>query len=93
MKQIVFTGDWTLENIVGGQRYAFQLLISLDKILSEKNKFEVTLLIPKNSKFNSKVFKNIHVIKRGKVENRIDKYIWRHITFPLFVKKKPYVGL
>lgn len=92
MKQIVFTGDWTLENIVGGQRYAFQLLISLDKILSDKNKFEVTLLIPKNSKFNSKVFKNIHVIKRGKVENRIDKYIWRHITFPLFVRKNHMLG-
>lgn len=93
MKKYVFAGDWVLEKIVGIQRYTYQLLLELDKMLSSGEvDFDVEILIPKNVEWASP-FNNIKVVRRGTITSKIDKNIWQQIVFPFYIKSNAAIGI
>ncbi len=93
MKKCVFAGDWVLEQAVGIQRYTFQILLELDKMLLDgRIDLEIELLIPKNSGWKNP-FKRITVVELGKISSKAEKYIWQQLIFPIYVTKKKAIGI
>lgn len=93
MRKYVFAGDWVLEQAVGVQRYTYQILLELDKmILSGAIEYDIEMLVPQNNKWVSP-FKKIKVIAKGKIYSKIDKYKWQQLTFPLYVIKNKAIGI
>jgi glycosyltransferase involved in cell wall biosynthesis len=93
MKKCVIAGDWILEKMVGIQRYTYQILLSIDKMI-ENNEYlgEIELLIPQNSDWKSP-FKNITIIKKGVISSKLQKHIWQQIIFPLYVRRQKAIGI
>lgn len=93
MKNCVVAGDWVLENVVGVQRYTFQILCEIDKLLeTDSTDIQFELLIPENANWNNP-FKKINVVKKGIINSKVKKHIWQQITFPLYVKKRKAMGI
>lgn len=93
MKKIVFAGDWVMEKVVGVQRYAYQILLALDRLLEQKNSvMQMELLIPQNSEWVCP-FKQIKVIKKGHIESKLDKHLWQQFVFPGYVTKAKAIGV
>lgn len=89
----IICGDWISENTVGVQRYAMQILLELDKKLIDDNlKRKIILVIPQNIEWENP-FKKIIIVRTGNIRNRVDKYIWQQINFPMFVRKKRAIGI
>ncbi len=81
-KRIIFNGRFLSQSITGVQRYAYELLKSIDDMLENTNtpiNFEV--LIPKNVVDPPK-FNNIEVRKVGKLTG----HLWEQIELPLYTK-------
>ena len=93
MKKCIFAGDWTMENMVGVQRYASRILFELDKMI-DRGEFKrtVELLIPKNSTWVSP-YKHIHVVRRGKITNKAEKHLWQQLVFPAYVRLNRAIGI
>lgn len=86
MKKYVFAGDWVLGKMVGVHRFAYQILIALDAMLDDiTTDIRVTLLVPKNSTLIY-TFKNIQIVKRGYIRNKVEKHFWQQIIFPAYVR-------
>lgn len=93
MKKCVIAGDWVLEQAVGIQRYALQILLELDKMLTDGSvDLEIELLVPHNSGWKSP-FKRIVAVERGKIDSKAEKYIWQQFTFPLYVTQNKAIGV
>lgn len=93
MKKCVFAGDWVLEKMVGVQRYAYQILLVLDRWIQEgKIDFEVELLVPGNVTW-SPDFNRIRVVKKGYIRNKNEKHLWQQVIFPIYVKTTRGIGI
>jgi glycosyltransferase involved in cell wall biosynthesis len=93
MLKYVFAGDWVLEQMVGVQRYTFQILLALDTIMEQGNwNGKVELMIPENAKWDIS-FKQIQVVKKGRIKSKLEKHIWQQIQFPLYVRLNRAVGI
>lgn len=93
MRNIVFAGDWVVEQAVGVQRYTYQILLELDKMLTEGVlDYNIELLVPCNANWQNP-FKNIRVINKGRVNSKTDKHIWQQLVFPFYVKRKKAIGV
>lgn len=93
MKKYMFTGDWILEQMVGIQRYTYQILLELDNYLDTQN-FDscIELIVPSNATWTPS-FNNISIKRIGKIKNGIQKHIWQQITFPMYVRKNRGIGV
>ena len=93
MKKCVFAGDWVLEKMVVVQRYAYQILLVLDRWIQEgKIDFEVELLVPGNVTW-SPDFNRIRVVKKGYIRNKKEKHLWQQVIFPIYVKTSRGIGI
>lgn len=93
MKKCVFAGDWVLEKMVGVQRYAYQILLVLDRWIQEgKIDFEVELLVPGNGTWSPN-FSRIRVVKKGYIRNKKEKHLWQQVIFPIYVKTTRGIGI
>lgn len=93
MKKCVFAGDWVLEKMVGVQRYAYQILLVLDRWIQEgKIDFEVELLVPGNGTWSPN-FSRIRVVKKGYIRNKKEKHLWQQLIFPIYVKTTRGIGI
>ena len=83
-----------MENMVGVQRYTYQILKEVDKLLKikkEKNNI-VILVAPENSTWYPD-FLNIKIVKKGKITGKTSKYLWQQLVFPLFVRINKGIGI
>lgn len=93
MKKCIFTGDWVLEQMVGVQRYAYQILLVLDRWIQEgKINLEVELVIPGNASWTPE-FSRIRVIKKGCIRNKKEKHLWQQVIFPIYVRTARGIGI
>ncbi len=93
MKKCVFAGHWVLEKMVGVQRYAYQILLVLDRWIQEgKIDFEVELLVPGNGTWSPN-FSRIRVVKKGYIRNKKEKHLWQQVIFPIYVKTTRGIGI
>lgn len=93
MKKCVFAGDWVLEKMVGVQRYTYQILLELDKLMDAgKVNLQVELLVPCNSEWMNP-FKKIEVVHKGKITSKVEKHLWQQIVFPYYVFKSKAIGI
>lgn len=72
----------------GVYRFAYNILISIDKLLLEHH-YDVILVIPECNNFIPK-FKNIKIIKLAK---NINQHIWEQILLPLTIKSNFLINL
>lgn len=88
MKTIAILGDTIVnDKHYGIQRFAFEILKELDKII-DKNK--VILVVKKNQNIDKVKFKNISIIKTGVFKNN---FLWRQVCFTRFVKKHKFLAM
>ena len=93
MKKCIFAGDWTMEKVVGVQRYAGRILLELDGMIGRgEYKGTVELLIPRNADWKSP-YKHIHVVRRGKIGNKAEKHLWQQLVFPAYVRLNRAIGI
>lgn len=93
MKKCIVAGDWVLENVVGVQRYTYQILHAIDELLTKSDSdLQFELIIPENAKWKNP-FKNVKVVNRGTIDSKAKKYIWQQIVFPQYVRKNNAVGI
>lgn len=83
--KIIINGRFLLHRITGVERYAREVLLELDKIISAG---ELELAIPPETQ-DIPEYKNIVITKVGKLKNRL----WEHISFPVYVWKKKALSL
>ena len=79
MSMIVINGRFLSQNVTGVQRFAYEIILELDKIV-EKN--QIKLIAPQNQVINLKL-KNIDIERKGKFRGQL----WEQIELPLFLKK------
>lgn len=85
MSKIIINGRFLTQRITGVQRYAREICLELDKIIKPS---EIIMAVPPETADIPK-YKNIKVIKVGKLHNRL----WEHISFPMYVMKNKAVSL
>lgn len=85
MKKIIINGRFLIHKTTGVERYAREIIAELDEIV-DKDKYE--LAVPRNID-RVPVYKNIKVVKVGKLKN----VLWEHISLPLYVKKMSGISL
>lgn len=87
MKKIVFLGDTILnEEPLGIQRYAYEIIKSLDKKIPE---IECEFLIPEDA-YCSIAFTYIRIVRYGKHRKG---FLWRQIDYPKYIKKNNAIGV
>lgn len=92
-RTVVFTGDYLLNRAVGVNRYCTELLGEFDDIMDRDHRLDVVLLIPRNTRLDDVPYNHVRVVRRGREANKIEKYVWRHLTFPLYVRGKGALGV
>lgn len=86
-------GDWTMEKVVGVQRYALQILNVIDNMLLNGEIHEnVELVVPQNSK-EIPNYERINIVKIGIISNKFQKHAWQQIVFPTYVKRSKGIGV
>lgn len=86
MKKIYINGRFLTQNITGVQRYAIEIVKTLDEYLSTnelRNKYEFEIICPKNVKQKL----NLNNIKIKQIGN-LKGHLWEQIELPLYVKDK-----
>lgn len=83
--KVIINGRFLIHRITGVERYAREILSELDKIVKPH---EFQLAIPPETE-NVPEYKNIDIIKIGKLHNQL----WEQISFPLYVKKQKGISL
>ncbi len=80
MAKVVINGRFLGMRITGVQRFAYEIIIELDKIVSPG---QLEIAIPPG--VNPTVYlKNIKIVRVGRLKNRL----WEHISFPLYAMKQ-----
>lgn len=82
---IIINGRFLIHRVTGVERYAREILTELDKMI-EPGELEIAIPPELN---DIPIYKNIKVIKIGKLHNRL----WEHISFPWYVHKKRETSL
>lgn len=72
-------GLFLSQRITGIQRYAYEIVLELDKIVGN---LDIVILVPHNAK-NIPCYKNIEVIRIGKLQG----IPWEQIEFPYYARK------
>lgn len=85
LPKVIINGRFLLQRITGVQRYAYELLLELDKIVQP---LEFELAVPPETK-NIPKYKNIRVVKIGHLHN----HLWEQFSFGVYVKKKKAISL
>lgn len=80
MKEIIVNGKFLTQRVTGVQRYAREILMELDKIISKN---QLVLAVPHDAKEIPK-YKNIKVVQVGKTKG----IIWEQLEFPFYVKQQ-----
>jgi len=86
MRKIYINGRFLTQNITGVQRYAIEIVKSLDLYLNNsnlKNEYKFEIVCPKNIK-QKLILKNIKIKKFGILKG----HLWEQIELPLYVKDK-----
>lgn len=79
-KKIIINGKFMSQTVTGVQRYAREILLELDKIVTKENNIEI--IVNADAK-NIPEYKNIVVKKIG----RFTGNLWEQISLPLYVIK------
>ena len=79
-KKIIINGKFMSQTVTGVQRYAREILLELDKIVTKEDDIEI--VINADAK-DIPVYKNIEVKKIGKFTGNL----WEQISLPLYVIK------
>ena len=83
INSISINGRFLEQNITGVQRYALEIIKSLDSLIKNESELPpVKLLIPQ-SVTNIPQLKNIEILKIGKHSG----ILWEQLDFPLYLKK------
>jgi glycosyltransferase involved in cell wall biosynthesis len=85
MRKIIVNGRFLIHRITGVERYAREILVELDRLVRPG---EVEMAVPPETE-EIPVYKNIKVVKVGKLNNRL----WEHISFPLYVGREKGISL
>lgn len=85
MQKIIVNGRFLIHRVTGVERYAREILLELDKLVSPG---DIEIAIPPEVD-NIPEYHNIGVIKIGKLANRL----WEHISFPAYVRKQKGISL
>ena len=86
MKIIYINGRFLTQNITGVQRYAIEIVKTLDVFLSNdalKNKYKFEIIAPRNIRQKVK-FNNINIREVGFLKG----HLWEQIELPLYTKGK-----
>lgn len=87
MYKYLINGDFLCRNLTGIERFAYEILKQLDKII---NKNEFSIYIPKNCQ-NIPKYENIEVIIAKKELKSF--WSWCQLNFGFYVKKKKVIGI
>lgn len=82
---IIINGRFLLHKTTGVERYAREILLELDKLISPD---ELEMAIPPETE-DVPEYENIKVVRIGKLHNQL----WEHISFPAYVKKRKGISL
>lgn len=85
MKKIIVNGKFLTQRVTGVQRYAREILMELDKIISSN---QIVLAVPHDVREIPK-YKNIKVVRVGKTKG----IMWEQLEFPFYVKKQHGISL
>lgn len=83
--KIIINGRFLVHRVTGVERYAREILSELDKIIEPEN---IEMAVPPEVE-DIPIYKNIKVVKVGKLYNRL----WEHISFPWYVYKNKGIAL
>lgn len=83
--KVIINGRFLVHRTTGVERYAREILLELDKMIKPH---ELQMAVPPETE-NIPKYKNIDVIKVGKLHNQL----WEHISFPMYVKKQKGISL
>jgi glycosyltransferase involved in cell wall biosynthesis len=82
---IIINGRFLIHKVTGVERYAREIILELDKIISPN---ELELAVPPDA-MDIPEYKNIKVVKVGKLKNRL----WEHVSFSRYVEKRGGISL
>ncbi len=85
MKKIVFNGQFLARRMTGQERFAYETIVELDKLVG-KDKIE--LVVPPNA-HNIPLLQNIKVVETG----RLKGIIWEQISLGIYTIKKKAISL
>lgn len=85
LKKIIVNGKFLTQRVTGVQRYAREILIELDKIISSN---QIVLAVPQDTKEIPK-YRNIKVVRVGKTKG----IMWEQLEFPFYVKQQHGISL
>ena len=83
--KVIINGRFLIHRVTGVERYAREILSELDKIIEPES---IEMAVPSEVE-DVPTYKNIKVIKVGKLHNRL----WEHLSFPWYVYKNKGVSL
>lgn len=83
--KVIVNGRFLIHRVTGVERYAREILSELDKIIEPES---VEMAVPPEVE-DIPTYKNIKVIKVGKLHNRL----WEHVSFPMYVAKQKGISL
>lgn len=83
--KVIINGRFLIHRVTGVERYAREILSELDKIIEPES---IEMAVPPEVE-GIPVYKNIKIVKTGKLHNRL----WEHISFPWYVHTQKGVSL
>ena len=83
--KVIINGRFLIHRVTGVERYAREIISELDKIIEPES---VEMAVPPEVE-DIPVYKNIKVVKVGRLHNRL----WEHISFPWYVHTQKGVSL
>lgn len=87
MQQVAILGDTLVGGeIFGVQRFAYEMLREIDALNPDMN---FGVVVPEYMDIKIK-FQNIKIIKYGHIKN---KFLWRQICFPYYLRKSKRIGV
>ena len=85
MKKIVFNGQFLARRMTGQERFAYETIVELDKLVGKE---KIELVIPPNA-HNIPRLQNIKVVETG----RLKGIIWEQISFGLYTLRNKALSL
>lgn len=85
MKKIVFNGQFLARRMTGQERFAYETIIELDRIVGKE---KIELVIPPNA-CNVPDLQNINIVKTG----RLKGMIWEQISFGFYTIRNKALSL
>lgn len=81
--KVIINGRFLIHRVTGVERYAREILLELDKLIAPER---MEMAVPSEVE-DIPVYKNIKVVKIGRLHNRL----WEHISFHgMFIHRKAF---